>query len=200
MPTGYTAAIKDDITFNQFAMSCARAMGACVTMCDESSSAPIPERFEPSDYHAKALKKAREELGCLQEMSITDSAAEADTEFDAETALHTKRIQDVVDLRNKYNAMLAQVDAWQPPTPDHEGMKKFMIEQLRSSIDFDCSTDYYGKHAPVRLDARQWRQKKIDAIIKDIAYHVKAHAEEVERTESRNTWLAALRTSLEESA
>ncbi|KKK60691.1 hypothetical protein LCGC14_3021870, partial [marine sediment metagenome] len=31
MPTGYTACIKDGISFEKFVMQCARAMGACVT-------------------------------------------------------------------------------------------------------------------------------------------------------------------------
>lgn len=40
MPTGYTDAIKDGISFNQFILSCARAFGALITMRDEPSSVP----------------------------------------------------------------------------------------------------------------------------------------------------------------
>jgi hypothetical protein len=47
MPTGYTAPIADGMTFEQFALGCARAFGALVTMRDEPSDAPIPERLEP---------------------------------------------------------------------------------------------------------------------------------------------------------
>lgn len=53
MPTGYTANVPDGITFEQFVWQCARGMGALVMMRDEPTGAPIPERFEPSDYNAK---------------------------------------------------------------------------------------------------------------------------------------------------
>jgi hypothetical protein len=35
MPTGYTAAIKDGISFEKFVWDCARGMGALVMMRDE---------------------------------------------------------------------------------------------------------------------------------------------------------------------
>ncbi len=50
MPTGYTDAVKDGITFDQFVLGCARGMGALVMMRDEPSGTPIPERFEPSRF------------------------------------------------------------------------------------------------------------------------------------------------------
>lgn len=62
MPTGYTANVHDGITFEQFVWQCARGMGALVTMRDEPTGAPIPERFEPSDYNAKRLQEAKDEL------------------------------------------------------------------------------------------------------------------------------------------
>ena len=37
------------------------------------------------------------------------------------------------DGRERYETMLAEVEAWQPPTPDHEELKRFMADQLRES-------------------------------------------------------------------
>jgi hypothetical protein len=68
MPTGYTAAIKDGISFQQFAMACARAFGALVMMRDEPSSAPIPD-FQPSNFHVEHLELARAELARLQALT-----------------------------------------------------------------------------------------------------------------------------------
>ena len=45
--------------FKSFAMTCARAMGACVTIRDEPFDAPIPT-IKPSDYNAKAKLEAIE--------------------------------------------------------------------------------------------------------------------------------------------
>lgn len=40
MPTGYTADIKDGITFRDFALRCARAFGATIMQRDEDISIP----------------------------------------------------------------------------------------------------------------------------------------------------------------
>jgi hypothetical protein len=59
MPTGYTADIKNGISFKTFAMNCARAFGACVTLRDEPGGGDkIPEAFEASTYHAQQVEKA----------------------------------------------------------------------------------------------------------------------------------------------
>ena len=73
MPTGYTDAIKDGITFQQFAMNCARAFGACVTMRDDPSDKPIPERFEPSAWHKERLGDAYAALSELDKMGISEA-------------------------------------------------------------------------------------------------------------------------------
>lgn len=57
MPTGYTWDIKDEITFEQFIMNCARAFGALVEMRDEPRDKKIPDELKPSDYHNKELSK-----------------------------------------------------------------------------------------------------------------------------------------------
>lgn len=197
MPTGYTAKIAEGITFNEFVMICARGMGALIMMRDESFDAPIPERFEPSDYHATKQVAAELELNRLRNMSLDMAEEAAHTEFMEESERHTKTIQKNDDLRQKYEAMLAQVLAWHPPTSDHEGMKKFMVEQITGSIDFDCDNKYYRDNAPKRINGTEWLTKKIASARHNIDYHRKEHEKEIERTENRNVWLKALRDSLE---
>lgn len=198
MPTGYTAAVADGITFDRFVWSCARAMGALVTMRDLPSDAPIPERFEPSDYSAKRLGEAKAELKRLSEMNLADAAACAKASHTEAIAGHAKRTQERDELRIKYQTMLADVVKWNPPTPDHEGFKTFMADQLRQSIDFDCCGKY--DKPPVALSGAEWRAAAIAKAERDIEYNTKAHAEEVERTEGRNEWLRALRESLAKAA
>ena len=59
MPTGYTAIIeeKPDLTFREFALKCARGMGACIMQRDEGMDS-LPRVDPPSDYHLKAKEKA----------------------------------------------------------------------------------------------------------------------------------------------
>ena len=76
MPTGYTAAIKDGISFNEYALSCARAFGALIMMRDEPADAPIPDEFKPSDYHFKKIEEAKAELARLRAMSPDEAVSQ----------------------------------------------------------------------------------------------------------------------------
>jgi len=199
MPTGYTAAIADGISFNEFVMDCARAMGACITMRDEPSGTPIPEKFEPSTYHLEAKLAASDRLVELVLMPDEAADAKASEDYEEELSRWSGRIEELKQLSERYSQMLIQVVGWKPPTPDHEGLKKFMEDQIRQSIGWDCDISYYVKNPPVKLTGLQWRAKAREQAQRDYEYHNKNYQEEVERVADRNEWLAALRGSLVEA-
>ena len=194
MPTGYTADIKDGITFEQYAMNCARAFGALISMRDESSDTPIPEQFKPSDYHEKALKTAKAELKKLESMPLSESVRLAVKYNESKEKQRLKAIAERRSLKEKYQAMLEQVDAWVPPTKDHDDLHAFMRDQIEKSIRFDCSEDYIQPEK--RLSGEAWLAHSLDVEQNNIEYHAKEHAEEIDRTNSRNSWLQSLRESL----
>jgi len=196
MPTGYTSRIADGISFEEFVMSCARGMGALIMMRDEPMDAPIPERFEPSDYHEKKLAEAQAELDRLKKITIDEADKQASIEFMEELDRHDKAMQNKAELRQKYESMLAQVNAWHPPSQDHEGFKKFMIEQITGSIEFDCDESHYIENPPMRMSAVDWLNKKVANAFRDVDYHRKGRDEEIARTEGRNIWIKKLRDSL----
>jgi len=200
MPTGYTAAIADGISFNEFVMDCARAMGACITMRDEPSGTPIPEKFEPSNYHQEKKLEASDRLVELVLMSEEAADAKASEDYEEELARWSARIAEIKQLNKRYTQMLIQVLAWKAPTKNHEGLKRFMEDQIRRSIDFDCNISYYIKNPPVKLTGLQWRAKVREHAQRDYEYHHKNYQEEVERVADRNEWIAALRGSLGEVA
>jgi hypothetical protein len=138
MPTGYTCDIKDGISFEKFALICARAFGACISMREDSLDTPIPEELTPSDYHEKQIKKAELELEELKAMSMEDAQEKAKKEWQSEWDNHRRIIDENAKLRRLYEDMLMNVYCWTPPTTEHNGLKKFMEEQILSSIDFDC--------------------------------------------------------------
>lgn len=195
MPTGYTAEIKDGTTFEQFAMSCARGFGALIMMRDLPSDAPIPERFEPSDYHSKALAKARITLSDLERLTPSECEALADGAYDETEKRRLESLQENNNQLAAYRSMLDSALTWISPSPDHDGLKKFMIEQIRESIRFDDNTEWLSKPTP-RLTWKDWLEEKKAITLKDIDYHKQKHADEVGRTEQRNEWLRLLRESL----
>ncbi len=195
MPTGYTHNVQDGTLtdFSAFVMQCARGMGACIMMRDDPMDAPIPEAFEPSSYYKESLDKAIADWNELKsrtddELRVMWHKAHVDA-----LAYHAKSTASNHKERSRYEAMLANVEAWQPPSDDHEGLKKFMREQLTESIWFDC---HVREAAPVQIPFEQWKQARFDADRRSIEYLRKSWDDEVERTNSRNLWLKQLRESL----
>lgn len=196
MPTGYTADIKDGISFETFAMNCARAFGARITLRDETGGGEsIPDEFAPSDYHTKAAQKARDELASLLAIPEQERERAAAKSWDDAETSRLMRLEDNRKQREAYEAMLAKVNAWTPPTSEHVGLHEFMRSQIVKSIDFDCSDDYDQEPTP-RLTGEQWAAERAARLNRVIGYHEKEHAAEVQRAESRTAWVTALRAAL----
>ena len=198
MPTGYTVDIAKGITFEKYALGCARAFGACISMRDDSQDREIPDKFKPSDYHKKTRNNAKEKLEGLEMISLEEAQLRADQEYKDEIARKKSYIEECSDLEQKYRTMLSKVRAWQPPTKDHVEFKNFMEKQIVSSIDFDCDTTYSFKELEKlkRLTGQEWIDKKRKEFLRDIAYHSKEWAKELERVSGRNEWIKALKESL----
>ncbi len=196
MPTGYTAGVQDGtITeFRAFALQCARAMGALVMMRDDAMDAPIPDEFKPSTYYDDAVAKAKASLADLDAMTSETLSQRWNAEREETVRRWEQREAERKIQRGRYEAMLLQVRAWTPPSPDHDGLKEFMIEQLQQSIDFDCK----GFGEPVIEGPSNWfARKKIEAE-RDVAYYTAERTKEIERAEGRTRWVRQLRESLVE--
>ena len=196
MPTGYTASIKDGIDFKTFVMNCARAFGACVTIRDEPGGGDrIPEVFEPSDHHAMAVARARYDLAAIAAMTPAELEQAASNEWAVSEARRLSRLDDIHNQREAYKAMLNKVLAWVPPTPEHEGLRDFMQEQITTSISFDCDGGSYTTPI-VRMTGEDWAASRRASLEKDVRYHENEHAKEVDRAANRTAWVRALRESL----
>lgn len=198
MPTGYTAYVQDGtITeFKDFALLCARAFGALVTMRDEPNSTPIPERLEPSNkYYDDQIAECEARLATLKAMSPDEvRVASLDAHAKAMEAWHERR-RKRLETKRRYLAMLDKVKAWHPPTPDHSELAAFMIRQLQESIEVDTSGKWDNE--PITLAGEAWRQAEIRETESQLNYAIKHRAEEIARTAERNEWLSALRASLD---
>lgn len=194
MPTGYTSMIidGDGCDFKTFALQCARAFGALVEMRDDAMDAPIPDEFKPSDYNKKELDKATKELAKVQ--TITDKQAErqAEEQFIHDMEEWHESQKKCTEKLRRYENMMAEVRKWKPPTSEHDGLHKFMFEQIKESIDFDCG----GYPQPVKLSGKDWIDKKVASALRDIEYNAKSHAEELKRCKERSEWVKALKASL----
>jgi len=194
MPTGYTLDLYNgkDITFEEFVLKCARAFGALIDVRDEPMDAPIPERFEPSDYHLTELIKAKKRLKEVKKWNEKIAEQEAERTYQEALKKREEFVKKNNLIRKRYEDMLSKVREWKPPTPDHVDLKKFMIQQLEDSIEFDC----FIPEMPQSLSGEEYKEQQIKKALDDIDYHEKEYAKEVNRVRERNKWLLLLRESL----
>lgn len=204
MPTGYTADIYEgkEVSFPDFVMDCARAFGALITMRDDPRDAPIPDEFQPNDYHLREHETALRNLAEAKAWTEDQATEYAEVAYVEAHGAWVEHQLTAKERGERYEAMLAQVQAWEPPTPDHQGLKDFMVEQLESSIKHDADlTDlerWYPE--PRQHTGPEWRQDRIAKAERDIEYHAAEWLKEVERAQQRTEWVWALRHSLGVSA
>lgn len=207
MPTGYTYIIADGISFKNFVLRCARNFGALVTMRDDSLDVEVPDEILPSDYHKKEMEKIRIKLENAKKMDLDTAEECASKEFLDAVISHSKSFLKTVELRQKYIEMLSKVNSWIPPTKDHENLKEFMIDQITTSIEFDCSAKFIGrlqseiinpKENLIKKTGNEWLSNHIAELENNLEYHTKEYLEEVERCKERTEWIQALKQSLKE--
>jgi hypothetical protein len=195
MPTGYTAKLADghqDIT--EFLTELARGMGFMILMRDEPYGAPIPERFEPSEYNAKALREARARMADLNSLTPEQAEERAHADFLTDHEGWMSRRAKRAEQAARYRDMIDKVTAWEPTHHAMKGMKTFALEQLRGSLDFDCMGFSFPE--PVEVSGEEWLEAQIKEAHRNIEYHAAEYAKEVERTESRNDALRAFRAEI----
>lgn len=196
MPTGYTAHVADgEITsLRGFAMLCARGMGALITMRDEPLSAPLPEKLEPNlAYYGPELEKAQALLAELPGLTAEECDARAMAEYDRDKAWRVEATDRQNAQRERYVRLLGEVEAWDCRA---EGLKDFMLDQLRKSIEFDCGVDYMERAPQRPMTGEEWRAWATSEAAQKVARYSEEVRKEHERTHARNAWLTALRESL----
>jgi hypothetical protein len=190
MPTGFTAAVESGeiTTLKQFALQCARGMGACITMRDAPFDAPIPDQFEPEvEFYQTRLTAAHELLKVLENLTPEQCDSRAANDFRELTANFEQREAERKERNARYESMLQKVRGW---TTEAEGIRDFMLQQLTISIDT------YAGEPPVELTGAQWLVKTRKEALRDISYYETHIADEIHRVALRNRWLADLRRSL----
>jgi hypothetical protein len=196
MPTGYTAKlVESGQTFPEFVMGCARAFGACIEMRDDPADTPIPEEFKPSEYHTKGLRAAKSELTRLKNFSADKRRAYGEKQRAADISAHRGHVQKTEQQNARILSMMDQVRQWQPPTPAHEEMKKFMLQQLEISLG---STEY-SERALAMAEARsplEYFRVALKTAQNDIEYHEEELQKEVNRAKGNTDWIKQLRASL----
>ena len=218
MPTGYTQPIYDNkgitfvqfvkrcagsgpsactfqgngITFFQFVKRCARAFGAFVHMRDDALDNNIPIE-KVSTYHKDEMERAAKNLEKATSLTAKEAEKLAAKSYEDQVSHNIKMEKEGRDLSLRYSDMILSVRGWKAPTSQHEGLKKFMLEQLESGLKYDC--DHEGGK-PTRLTGSQYREKLMEEAARMLEYHSKEWKEQVKLNNERNEWIKQLLDSL----
>lgn len=203
MPTGYTSGIIDGNlkTFKDFAMLSSRAFGATIHMRDESLDKPYEKR-KPSNYYVENIERAKKRIYSAKRRSDKRLIRDRKRELRESIIYHQKRLDETNESVKRLNSFLDEAKAYKPPTKEHIGIKKFMIEQIEETIKWDGNTSYHKEAIAncyeelKNLSARKIRKAKLAQAKKELRYYTKSYRDEVKRCKTANLWVERYFNSL----
>jgi hypothetical protein len=185
-----------DVSFPEFARRCARAMGGFIRQRDEPMDSPL-RATEVNEYYHVRVRVAQQHLQDAMRMSDANIRATMLSEYDSAVQTYNDQCRAVAEIRARYEAMLAYVRAWTPPTVDHEPLREFMIRQLEESIEFDCRLKDPPQEPDVTDTGVSDRKTHIVAWAQEDLAHVEAaHERAIAKHQATRGYIEALEASL----
>lgn len=203
MPTRYTSYIKDGkiTSGKEFLKLCTRAFGVAIDLKYESLDVPTPNHFEPHSYYEKAYKDSLVSREKAYNMTLEEIKEDIISKYNDNKGRAEKILEEYKDEDKNYLKVREEVEKWTPPTPEHENLKKFCLEQ----IDMSLNTTLYEwceKDINKELDTSDDTIKKYIDILRDNADKKLKRAyknwqEELRIAEEKNLWMKQFLDSLE---
>lgn len=204
MPTGYTSYIKDGkiTSGKEFLKLCTRAFGIAVDLKDESLDVPTPNHFEPHPYYEKAYKDSLVSREKAYSMTLEEVKEDIISKYNDNKGRAAKILEEYKDEDKKYLKVREEVEKWIPPTPEHENLKKFCLEQIDMSLNTGLY-EWYEKDINKELDTSDDTVRKYIDNLKDYADEKLKRAyknwqEELRRVEEKNLWMKQFLDSLDD--
>ena len=201
MPTGYTAALYEgEQSFEQFVWRIARGFGALIHLRDESPKSKITlpddesEDTRRTNHLTEQLEKYIKELHFLNNATKVQLRQKLDSEhFENVERLKQSR-KNERDRFKRYSKMMKKVLNWIPPTDDHIRLKKLMIEQINTSIEYDC----HGMNDPLprKKALKIWLKETKDSVQRSIVYYTEELKEQDKKDTGAKDWIIALDNSV----
>lgn len=196
MPTGYTANLNEgkEPSFETFVLRCSRAF--IHFMREDPMDAKIPDKIPVSDYHKKAIAKAKLDIKKWAKVTLAQAEKLLEAEKIKEEAEEKRNKLKQKDIYFRYHAMMSKVEHWKAPK-ELEGLKKFMLEQLSESIKYDCGEVTKMPDAPEEpMTPQEFLDNKRESALSDLTYHTKEHAKEISVAKQNEAWIKALKKSV----
>lgn len=195
MPSAVTAALYDGTpeTLASFARKAAHLFFHDLTL-----SEPLPQDAEGGSYYARHIANIEEEIRDVEAWTVAVAARKI-------KSIRREALASIEQCRSGNNAVLARcaemrqrVEAWTPPTPDHEDLKQVMLEQLTAleeshGHDYDEDEREMRKFAP---DPSEYKQTHLAELRNSLRNARQNYEESRQRAEKSNSWVRILETDL----
>lgn len=183
MPTSITARLHDDKedSLKDFLLRCAAECNPSRKMRDGGIQEVTPD----TSYHEQALSKAEQKLRELKHMSLQEAEMYTIKAHNAAVSLYMQYKEDKEQLQKRYEDMLTKVEAWEPPSEQHEMVKVYAMKQLKTSIEHDCRVTF---PMPVKQTAKDYIAEEKASYEKDVHYYKEAIEKEIASTTAENSW------------
>lgn len=198
MPSQLTLKLYDGTAtdLNDFALHCARNLSLFFELRDELSDSSLPQSFTPRSHYSERVEKLEAEIATVSSWSETEAESSAQAFFQERQQAYDAAVETIKVRRQRYTQMREDVDAWQPPTEEHEFLKKHMIELLEQDAPSESMTYLI---MPQPISGRQYKQVRLEELRKQLAQAIKERDDDIERSRIRTAWTDELRQSLPEN-
>jgi hypothetical protein len=202
MSTGYTydlAETNEVVTLKDYIMKCARAMGPMSAMREYRMDAPIPEDLGIDlSYEYDNVQKYKALLAGYERMSLEEYTKIHSERNERTIEEYKKLITKAEKSRRRVQEMIDKVTAWAPPTEDHEPLKIFMLDQLRTTLQYEIEASHWQTQIDellVRDPAKDF-EMDIDNARRSLEYYKKTVAEREKSKAWAINWVKELQASL----
>ncbi len=175
-------------TFREFALGCLPGLFAFREGVPEDVVVPSEDAQRCAEQAARCGK----ELIAIEARTDEEAQKQADLAFEQSLGSVIRENKIRSERHARCLQMRAEVMAWKAPTPEHEGFKKEMLNQLDSLEAWDCKP--HG--LPVRQSGIEYRNSMVVSTLRSFGSWMDMN-ESCERNARETTkWLSALRASL----
>lgn len=204
MPTGYTAYIEDGeiTTGKEFLKLCTRAFGVAIDQKEEPLSNPTHTKFEPDSYYEKRYNEAVNKLKAAKDMTFNEALSQMIERHSKKVSDYKRYAEKEIEMNRKYQKVRDEVEQWIPPTKDHNGIKKFALEQIDICMTKQKYIDEYIELSNQVLDdskeaVEKYRAEYIADCQKYVDRAYEAYHEELKRVADKNEFMQKFLESLE---
>lgn len=201
MANGYTWLVREGkvTTLREFALRCSGMIGYNYVLAREGVEQPALVKQVVNDYYIQAVVEARADVAKYDAMTLAEAATELRQTCGTFAKQTTEYVEDQEKAISRFVGMRAKVEAWNPPTPDHEEFKAALLRELDQAISYAhrCYKNQVTAIPQPVTDVEKWLDIRRKCCRERLAEVEAELAAQEKRVDEANEWNRALVASLE---